>query len=431
MGHIGMIAIKLNQNIKLLREYNSSLRFFRNLKDYNKKEDNMEYIEKISAILNPVCNVIVGNLSNSTKLNEDNIIKTLKKRFKNNWLNYKDNLLNLKTKLDSERFFLTEKDFTLLNDVGDAINVECINLFNRLNEWLNTIDNVRAIIIEQKNRANNLLNLIDGNIDSLLDHLIEKCTFLLEDTIDYLDFLLNELDNNLDVDIRNLFRDVRICIILLKELEYYGISALYHQTKDLRFINKLIDDIHKELSLPLDPPLAASISTKYYYYHPLTNVIFMPIGESNSLLHLPDIFHEVGHEILYYSEDNPELNEIHNSYLRAIEEINEYYDKLIAEKRREIGSKRILEIIETIHSFWKNNWIDEFFCDLFACYSLGPAYVWAHLYLTFKTSDNIYKFLIQSHPSDDSRLLFLLYTLKRIGFINEKKKYQLFGRKCH
>lgn len=134
MGHIGMIAIKLNQNIKLLREYNSSLRFFRNLKDYNKKEDNMEYIEKISAILNPVCNVIVGNLSNSTKLNEDNIIKTLKKRFKNNWLNYKDNLLNLKTKLDSERFFLTEKDFTLLNDVGDAINVECINLFNRLNE---------------------------------------------------------------------------------------------------------------------------------------------------------------------------------------------------------------------------------------------------------------------------------------------------------
>lgn len=285
---------------------------------------------------------------------------------------------------------------------------------------IKTIDNIRAIIIEQKNRGYNLLNLIDGNIDSLLDNLIEKCTFLLKNTIDYLDFLLDELDNNQNADVRNLFRDVRICIIILKELEYYGISALYHQTKDLRFINKIIDDIHKELSLPLDPPLAASISTKYYYYHPLTNVIFMPIGETNSLLHLPDIFHEVGHELLYYCEDNPALKEIHNSYLKAIEEINEYYNKLIAEKKRETGSKLILELIDTIHSYWKNNWINEYFCDLFACYCLGPAYVWAHLYLTLKTSDNIYKFLIQSHPSDDSRLMFLLYTLKRIGFTSEE-----------
>lgn len=134
MGHIGMIAIKLNQNIKLLRDYNSSLRFFRNLKDYSKRDENLEHIEKISAILNPVCNVIEGNLSKSTKFNEDNIIKTLKKRFNNKWLSYKNELINLKTKLNLESFFLTEDDFSLLNDVGDAINVECINLFNRLNE---------------------------------------------------------------------------------------------------------------------------------------------------------------------------------------------------------------------------------------------------------------------------------------------------------
>ncbi len=134
MGHIGMIAIKLNQNIKLLRGFNSSLRFFRNVTEYSKKSESVEHINNISAILNPVCNVIEGNLSKSTKINEDNIIKTLKKKFRNNWLSYKNELLNLKTKLDSERFFLTEDDFTLLNDIGDAINVECINLFNRLNE---------------------------------------------------------------------------------------------------------------------------------------------------------------------------------------------------------------------------------------------------------------------------------------------------------
>ena len=134
MGHIGMIAIKLNQNIKILREFNSSLRFFRNIKEYNRKNENIKHVNNISVIIDPVCDVIKGNLSKSTKINEDNIINTLKNRFRNNWLNYKDDLLKLKIKFDTESFFLTEDDFTLLNDIGDAINVECINLFNRLNE---------------------------------------------------------------------------------------------------------------------------------------------------------------------------------------------------------------------------------------------------------------------------------------------------------
>ncbi len=129
-----MIAIKLNQNIKILREFNSSLRFFRNIKEYNRKNENIKHFNNISIILDPVCYVIIGNLSKSTKINEDNVINTLKNRFRNNWLDYKDNLLKLKIKIDSENFFLTEDDFTLLNDIGDAINVECINLFRRLSE---------------------------------------------------------------------------------------------------------------------------------------------------------------------------------------------------------------------------------------------------------------------------------------------------------
>lgn len=129
-----MIAIKLNQNIKILREFNSSLRFFRNIKEYNRKNENIKHFNKLSVILDPVCYVIKGNLSKSTKINEDNIINILKNRFRSNWLNYKDNLIKLKRKIDSENFFLTEDDFTLLNDIGDAINVECINLFRRLNE---------------------------------------------------------------------------------------------------------------------------------------------------------------------------------------------------------------------------------------------------------------------------------------------------------
>lgn len=82
-------------------------------------------------------------------------------------------------------------------------------------------------------------------------------------------------------------------------------------------------------------------------------------------------------------------------------------------------------IVRHLHSQWKS-WIDEFFSDLFACYTLGPAYAWAHLHLTTKKSDDIYRFekppVPQSHPSDDSRMKILEIGLEEISFSNEAKE---------
>ena len=63
--------------------------------------------------------------------------------------------------------------------------------------------------------------------------------------------------------------------------------------------------------------------------------------------------------------------------------------------------------------------IEEFFCDLFGLYTLGPAYAWSHLHLTTKTSEDIHRLLViieQSHPADEARMRMLFAALELLGF---------------
>ena len=89
---------------------------------------------------------------------------------------------------------------------------------------------------------------------------------------------------------------------------------------------------------------------------------------------------------------------------------------------RETGPKTIPMAIAHIHSQWKNYWINEFFSDLFAVYTLGPAYAWSHLHLVAKKSENVYEFspvMSQSHPSDDARMKMLKIGSEGLGLKDE------------
>ena len=74
-----------------------------------------------------------------------------------------------------------------------------------------------------------------------------------------------------------------------------------------------------------------------------------------------------------------------------------------------------------LHSQWKNYWIEEIFSDMFACYTLGPAYVWAHLHLVTKKTDDVYA-LSQKHPSDDLRMNMLLIGIRKVGFKEDAER---------
>jgi len=161
----------------------------------------------------------------------------------------------------------------------------------------------------------------------------------------------------------------------------------------------------------------------YYFSHPFTNVIFTPLTEAQFLLHMPDLYHEIGHCIFENMESELRLKSVRDSYQMAFSRVTNHYTQLIKSKRDEFGPEQISMVIKRLHSHWKS-WIIEFFCDLFALYTVGPAYVWSHLHLTMKRSDDIHKLSViqQTHPSDESRMRVLLIGLKWLGLDEEKER---------
>jgi len=284
-------------------------------------------------------------------------------------------------------------------------------------------DYLKSLIQEQINRGLCLKELIRRPLEyPVLSGLAERCKMIIDTNIEQLKFLFEELEKRDENDIRDLFREIRVCARAIELVEYFGISALRFEDQDIGYLNNLIFKIHKEIKLPLNPPSVACISTKYYYFHPFTNVIFVPVGESRFLLHLPDVFHEIGHEVLSEKENELSLRKISESYQTAIRTITSYYDRLMKKKRRETAPPAISANIAHIHYQWKTYWINEFFCDLFALYTIGPAYAWAHLHLTAKKSENVYEFsliLPRSHPSDDARMKMLSIAMRKIGLGNK------------
>lgn len=278
---------------------------------------------------------------------------------------------------------------------------------------------MEAMMTEQINRGRSLKKLIPHPLKyPELTRLAETCSRIIDSNIQDLRLLREELEKRDGNNIKDIFRGFRGCVRKIELVEYYGIPALYYQTDEIGYLNKLIYKIHQEINLPLNPPSVACISTSYYYYQFFTNVIFVPLGESDFLLHLPDFFHEIGHEVLSYI-DELKLKSVRETYGQAINKIVKHYQELFTRKKRETCPEDIPRLIMHIYSQWKDYWIVEFFSDLFALYTLGPAYAWSHLHITSKKSENIYRFssfFPQKHPSDDARMKMLEIGLNLLGF---------------
>jgi hypothetical protein len=288
-------------------------------------------------------------------------------------------------------------------------------------------DYLESLIIEQMNRALALKRLIPYPLRfPELSSLATRCTQILDDQFELLSSLREELSYRSEDDVRDILRELRMCTWEVQLVEYYGISALYYQTPEVGFLNKVVFKIHQEIRLPFPPPSICCTSTKYYYSCLFTNVIFVPLGESNFLLHLPDLYHEIGHYVLENRRQELRLAPVDRGYNQLFGKITNHYMQLLREKKSENSPPAIPIMIARIHSNWKN-WINEYFCDLFGLYTAGPAYAWSHLHLTAKTSDNLYAMpslypITQTHPSDESRMRLLIHGLRILNLDEHAKK---------
>ncbi len=287
-------------------------------------------------------------------------------------------------------------------------------------------DYLEHLIVEQKCRALTLKDLIELPAkSSYLLQLVERCTALLDAEIESLDELRNSLYDE-TTDFRQVRRKIRMIIKQISVVESYGIPSLRFQSSEVDFLNGLVFVISEEIALPIAAPSVSCLSTDYFYFEPITRVIYVPLAESDFLLHLPDLYHEIGHAMLFAcSDSNPgmKLRPMTQAMDRMATTITDYFRDLIRHTQMRSGPREVSLLLERVHANWKT-WLTEFLADLFAVYTLGPAFVWSNYHLVAKVSDSAYQGSWLSnnpHPANEARMRLMLFGLELIGLSREKE----------
>ena len=134
MSKLAVIALKFNSNSQSLRKFDEALRFFNDRKVVRKDGNTDERINRLLNVITPISSAIRQRLSSSLEISERSILEIIKSRYERNWEEYKSRILDLESKLSLHEFELTERDFDILNDIADALDSECTDLFRRMGE---------------------------------------------------------------------------------------------------------------------------------------------------------------------------------------------------------------------------------------------------------------------------------------------------------
>ena len=220
-------------------------------------------------------------------------------------------------------------------------------------------------------------------------------------------------------------REFKRIVAEMDLIETVGIAALNRASDSDHQLNILIDKIVREINYPRLTPVVTTLSQNYFCIYPSLNLMCIPLIEGRFLLHLPDLYHELAHP--FFTEKNDPLLELfQNQYKDALIYVLSHFEEE-KEKAEDRHGPDFCDLLNTWQSSWIKFWIEEFFCDLYGVYTLGPAFVWSHLHLAIKRGSNPYKltFLqITSHPCDHSRMIAMLYALNLLGFQDAADKIE-------
>lgn len=136
MSDFGIFASRLQINNDTLKEFEDSLRYLRARKIPSNQEQDEYCLEKLNKVIHPIVDNLNGNLSNTMLLDDRDIVEILRRRKVKNWPSFKDNFIILAKKISSKNLELNESEISLLNDVADAIELECSKLFRRMRRFL-------------------------------------------------------------------------------------------------------------------------------------------------------------------------------------------------------------------------------------------------------------------------------------------------------
>jgi hypothetical protein len=281
-----------------------------------------------------------------------------------------------------------------------------------------------GIIGEYLRRAELLTLRIPSPLPSAeLSGVAQRCSDRLRECVEVLHSVRIDTDlGNPDYAGLHL-RILRRVIRSLFEVEVYALPAMARFTDDERFLTKLLFQLHQEIGYPLPPPIAACFASGYYWSYPEWNVVYVPLAESEMILHLPDLVHEMGHILIYHLLD-PRIAPFCERYGRCLQIVDQHYRRQLANRRASGGPHDYLRLEAHFRQQWLDKWLEEIVCDLFAMFVLGPPFVWAHCHLAAKLCKHIFSFShdqLTTHPADDARMKAMLAGLQLSGFDDEAR----------
>jgi|HubBroStandDraft_4_1064222.scaffolds.fasta_scaffold17987_3 hypothetical protein len=250
------------------------------------------------------------------------------------------------------------------------------------------------------------------------DTLAQVSRARINQQIDHLRHLLNEPLFSQQPYYPERLRLFKRIVAEMDILETVAIAALDRAKQDDHKLNQLLERIASEIHYPLVTPVVTTLSQQYFHIYPELNLLCVPLTEGQFLLHLPDLYHELGHPLLTEQND-PLIEPLQQQMVQAITEVIAYISQEQSKESRRRGPVQSRYLLKVWEVAWIKFWITELFCDIFAASVVGPAFAWAHLHLAAKRGGNPFDVPMNrssSHPADDARMRVILCTLARMGF---------------
>lgn len=280
---------------------------------------------------------------------------------------------------------------------------------------------VAGCVNQLESRIRELRARIPRRLPRDYDTLAQECRSRLDSSLATLRALRCDAAYQVSANQPERMRKLKREVADLDMLEAEGIAALVRATEDDHQLNRLLERITQEIEYPLVTPIVTTLSQQYFYINTELNLLAVPLIEGRFLLHLPDLYHELAHPLLL-ARDEPQVEALLAAFGLALRDVLAYVeDESVKESRRNgpLGSATELDLWRLC---WVRFWLTEFFCDLFAVCTLGPAFVWSHLHLCAmrgKDPFDVPESYPSSHPADDARMTAMLAALAACGFSEE------------
>lgn len=132
MSDLGFLASRYHINTNSLKKFNSTLRYF---KSNDVDQESFRYrteVSKILSVLKPVCEALEGYLAKSLIIDDGEIVEILSQKHSNDWQRYKNLIVSITQRLEIAANPISSEELDALEDVADAIDIECAMLFRRM-----------------------------------------------------------------------------------------------------------------------------------------------------------------------------------------------------------------------------------------------------------------------------------------------------------